>query len=60
MGDNLPGQIWSRVNDRLNGNQGGHGHARETVHPQEILQHLDAGPVTRQFLTGADDFFDYM
>jgi hypothetical protein len=28
----LPGQIWSRVNDRLDRNQGGHGHAQETVY----------------------------
>ena len=28
----LPGQIWSRVNVRLDRNQGGQGHAQETVH----------------------------
>ena len=28
----LPGQIRSRVNDRLDRNQGGHGHAQETVY----------------------------
>ena len=27
----LPGKIWSRVNDRLDRNQGGQGHAQETV-----------------------------
>jgi hypothetical protein len=28
----LPGQIWSRVNVRLDRNQGGQGHAQETVY----------------------------
>jgi len=28
----LPGQIWSRMNVRLDRNQGGQGHAQETVH----------------------------
>ncbi len=28
----LPGQIWSRMNVRLDRNQGGHGHAQETVY----------------------------
>ncbi len=31
-GSDLPGQIRSRVNDRLDRNQGGHGHAQETVY----------------------------
>ena len=31
LGD-LPGEIWSRVNDRLGRNQGGQGHAQETVY----------------------------
>ena len=28
----LPGLIWSSLNDRLDRNQGGHGHVQETVH----------------------------
>ena len=28
----LPGQIWSRVNVRLDRNQGGQGHAQETIY----------------------------
>ena len=28
----LPGQIWSRMNGRLDRNQGGQGHAQETVY----------------------------
>jgi hypothetical protein len=32
VGFDLPGQIRSRVNDRLDRNQGGHGHAQETVY----------------------------
>jgi hypothetical protein len=31
-GSDLPGQIWSRVNVRLDRNQGGQGHAQETVY----------------------------
>src|SRR6185503_14849366 len=31
-GLDLPGQIWSRVNVRLDRNQGGQGHAQETVY----------------------------
>ena len=27
-----PGQNWSSVKDRLDRNQGGHGHAQDTVH----------------------------
>ena len=30
--NDLPGQIWSRVNVRLDRNQGGQGHAQETVY----------------------------
>ena len=38
----LPGLIWSRMNVSvtLDRNQGGHGHAQETVHTRRGLQHL--------------------
>lgn len=40
----LPGQTWSRMNVRLDRNQGGQGHAQETIYdtPEEIIQHLRA------------------
>ena len=39
----LPGQIWSRVNGRLDRNQGGQVMPKKRYTPEEILQHLRTG-----------------